>query len=362
MQLRTVVGTVRLEVYYGYDPGKQRWGCPMRQRWGLPAHQKCSPALADRLCFTLTATGSYAQAAAVASKWGCPVDDSTLHALAQRTGARALEQMEERLKQPAPEREPQRAGTTLGIVSVDAWLVRFRGPGWGKKKTVESHVDWHEMKMGIYYPLEEKAQADNGRGLLVEKAVISWQGEAMELGRRLHWQAQAMGIGRAKQVLALADGANWCWNLIEQRWPAARQLLDFYHASQHLWEMGLALHQQDRQRAGPWVEERLHRLRHGQEKQLCDELQQLKIPPGESGLIVQRNQNYFASHSKRMAYGMAARRGWPIGSGAVASACRSRQCRFKRPGQFWTATGLRHLCALEDARHNGHWNQLWTAP
>jgi hypothetical protein len=60
-----------------------------------------------------------------------------------------------------------------------------------------------------------------------------------------------------------------------------------------------------------------------------------------------------------MNYQEIARRGWPIGSGAVESACRQKQCRFKRPGQFWTAEGLRHLCALDEARRNGHWNELW---
>jgi hypothetical protein len=51
--------------------------------------------------------------------------------------------------------------------------------------------------------------------------------------------------------------------------------------------------------------------------------------------------------------------GWPIGSGTVESACRQRQCRFKRPGQFWTPKGMRHLSALTEARHNHHWDELW---
>src|SRR5438309_6861226 len=74
-----------------------------------------------------------------------------------------------------------------------------------------------------------------------DKVVVSWQGEASELGRRLHWQAQACGLGRAQNILALADGAEWCWRLIEQRWPGAHQLLDFYHASEHLHEMAEAV-------------------------------------------------------------------------------------------------------------------------
>ena len=77
--------------------------------------------------------------------------------------------------------------------------------------------------------------------------------------------------------------------------------------------------------------------------------------------MIRREQNYFASQAGRMNYQSVAARGWPIGSGAVESACRQKQCRFKRPGQFWTACGLCHLNALIEARDNGHWDQLWLA-
>lgn len=359
MHLRSVVGTVKLSVWYGYDPGAGHWGCPIRQRWGLSPHQQLSPALEDKLAFTLTATGSYAQAAALSAKWGTASDDSSLHALAQRLGRRAEAQTQQRLQSPPLEKQPRRAPTPLAVLQVDGWLVRHRGPGWGKKKSQKPRVEWHEMKMGVFYRHEQRARADNGRGLLTDKVVVSWQGEAVELGRRLHWQAQARGLGRAENVLALADGAEWCWGLIQQRWPVAQQLLDFYHASQHLWESARAVCGSGEDQARAWVEPRLHRLRHGQEKSLLEALCALKPPRGEAGQVVRRNQNYFALHAGRMNYQQVARRGWPIGSGAVESACRSRQTRFKRPGQFWTAEGLRNLCALEEARANGHWDQLW---
>ena len=54
-------------------------------------------------------------------------------------------------------------------------------------------------------------------------------------------------------------------------------------------------------------------------------------------------------------------RGWPIGSGAVESACSGHQNRFKRRGQFWTHKGLGNLAALEQARENKHGDELWFA-
>jgi len=106
MHLRTGVGVVELIVHYGYDPGRKQWGCPIRQHWGLTAHQQCSPGLEDKLAFTVTATGTYAQAAAVATKWGSPVDEATMHALAQRLGARAEAQTQQRLQRLPVESTP----------------------------------------------------------------------------------------------------------------------------------------------------------------------------------------------------------------------------------------------------------------
>jgi hypothetical protein len=145
----------------------------------------------------------------------------------------------------------------------------------------------------------------------------------------------------------------------QDRWAGATEGLDFYHASQHLWDLGRALHGEDEAATAQWVEPRRHRLRHGREKPVLAELAGLKVPRGEAGEVVQREQNYFATHAGRVIYQRIQRRGWPIGSRPVASACRQRQCRFKRPGQFWTAKGMRHLSALTEARPHHHGNELW---
>jgi hypothetical protein len=108
--------------------------------------------------------------------------------------------------------------------------------------------------------------------------------------------------------------------------------LDFSHGSEHLWELGRALRKDDEVETRGWVEPRLHELRHGKEQKLLKELGALRGPRGPAGETVRKQQNYFASHAGRMNYKEIADRGWPIGSGAVESACRQSQCRLKRPG------------------------------
>jgi hypothetical protein len=357
MRMRTEAGVVELTVIYGQDPRDRHWGCPMRECWGLTPHQQLSLALEDKLAFTVTATGSYEEAAALSAKWGCAVEDSTLQALAQRVGARAEAQIQERVKVPPPEREPQRAASSLAVLLMDGWLARFRGEGWGRKKTEKARVEWHEIKTGVFYCAEQRGETEKGRGVLSDKVIVNWQGSPEELGRRLNWEGNHRGLARAQNTLVLSDGAAWIWNLKEDRWKEAHELLDFYHASQHLWRVGDALWGEGQ--SVFWVEPRLHQLRHGREKKVLRELARLKGGRGSRGKVLREEQGYFKRHGNRMNYQAAADRGWPIGSGAVESACRQKQCRFKRCGQFWTEKGFRHLCALDEARRNGHWDELW---
>jgi hypothetical protein len=361
MELRTVVGVIKLEeVSYGQDRRDGHWGSPMRERWGLLAHQELSPALEDKLAFTVTATQSYHGAAEVSSKWGSPVSDSTTHRLTQRLGAKAEAQTVERLQEAPPEAQPSRAPCELGVLMLDGWMARFRGEGWGQEReTEQKRVEWHEIKNGLFYRLEQAGRTAGDRGIISEKVLVRWQGPPLELGQRLHWEALRAGLGRAKELEVVGDGIEWIWKLKADRWKEATEMLDFWHGAGHLWELGRAYVGQEEAQVKPWVEPRLHQLRHGQEQVVLKEIASLKGPRGKRGKILNEQRKYFAGQAQRMNYQEIAERGWPIGSGAVESSCLGSQCRFKRPGQFWTKNGLRHLSALQEARANDHWDPLW---
>jgi hypothetical protein len=319
-----------------------------------------SQALEEKLTFTATVVGSYEDASQLAEQWGCPVHGSVIHQLVQRLGEKAEKQTDQRLQDIPKEKHPLRAASVLAVLMSDGWMARFRGPGWGRKKTNQERVEWHEIKTGVFYLQEQLARSDKGRGIISDKVLVRWRGDPVEFGRRLAWEALRGGLGRAKETLALADGGKWIWHLVEDRWPHAWQLLDFYHASEHLNELAQAFWG-DETTAKIWSDKRLHQLRHGKEKTVLAEIREMKSPAGEAGEIVRKAQNYFAGQAHRMNYKKMADRGWPIGSGPVESACRQSQCRFKCPGQFWTEAGFAHLSAIDEARRNGHWDELWIA-
>ena len=258
-----------------------------------------SPALEEKLAFTATLVGSYEAAAQVAGKWGCPVDDSVIHALVQRVGQQGRGP-NAGAAQASAAGEPTRSGgaSEVALLMVDGWFARFRGPGWGKKKTKQERVEWHEIKNGVFYLHEQAARTEGGRGVIADKVVVRSQGTRPMLGQRLHWEALRGGLGRAKEKLVLGDGIAWIWNLKANRWPEARELLDFWHGGQHLWNLGRACNGMDEAKAKPWVEKRLAPLAPWAGTEGFEGDQRAQSFPEPGGQIVRKEKNYFAGHAQ----------------------------------------------------------------
>ena len=156
------------------------------------------------------------------------------------------------------------------------------------------------------------------------------------------------------RVVVMGDGAPWIWNLVAEHFPEAVEIVDFYHAAEHLWAAGEA-------RYGPrasscatrsWVRRYLHHLRHGRIDLVLAALSRAQeaaghLPP-ERRLIVRRNVDYFSTNRQRMRYALFKRWHLPIGTGAVEGSCKFLvQSRFKLPGARWSHEGLAAMLALK---------------
>jgi len=364
------VGKITVVVDYGRERGTGKWVCPAREGWGLGAHQKMTPELEDRVCLTATLTGSYQAAAELSAKWGSPVAVSTLRTHAGQVGRRAAAQAQARLKGPvavelaAGALRPAPPGAL--VIMMEGWLARQRGPEWGGPSggVLTKRIAWHEVKGAVIYRLAQAGQTAGGRGVIVQKYVVAWQGEPLEFGQRVQAEACRRGLAEARAVFVVADGSVWIGNVQADRFGRAQGVLDFYHASQHLWTVARALHPEDAAAARVWVEPLLSQLRHGQERGVLQTLEDLPawcarqrgtVPPE-----VEREREYFQTHRDHLHYEAMAARGCPVGSGAMESFCAQLQGRFKRCGQFWSPDGLGDLLALDVARRNLDWDALWS--
>ena len=151
------------------------------------------------------------------------------------------------------------------------------------------------------------------------------------------------GLARLRPVVMLGDGARWIWELAVEHFGACVEILDYYHASQHLWEVARALFGRDTPEAAAWAAPLARRLR-----------DEAAAPDPVAADVLRRERAFFRTNAARMAYPDFRARGFPIGSGAVESAARHVvQARMKRPGMRWSDPGARAMLALRARLRSG---------
>jgi hypothetical protein len=197
--------------------------------------------------------------------------------------------------------------------------------------------------------------------VISERGFVATREGIEALQQQLYAEALRRGLGQAAGALVIGDGAVWIWRLADDRFKGARQRLDFYHAVQHLAAVGRALFGEDQTRLKAWLKPLVRQLKNESAVKVVEQLEEIltQLPKGESAQAVEKELNYFREHRQRMDYRAAKRRGEPIGSGAIESTCRQAQCRFKRPGQYWTPQGDEALLCLETFWRNGRWHLLF---
>ena len=193
-----------------------------------------------------------------------------------------------------PPPKPQEPTFSL-VIMIDGWMVRQRGADWGVEPGPPAleRVSWKEVKSAIVYRLEDRAANDSGRGMLIEKKVVAAppNTEVVDLGAMIQAQAMRSGLVRAKEVFVVADGAIWIWNLIEDRFRQATKTLDFYHGSEHLWNLAHHLCPESNEAAVAWIKPLLHQLRHAPDHRVIHTLEEL-LAGNPADPIIKREVTY----------------------------------------------------------------------
>lgn len=164
-----------------------------------------------------------------------------------------------------------------------------------------------------------------------------------------------------KNLIFICDGAKWIWNWIEDTYPKATQILDFFHAKQHLCDVA-KIYISDQEDRKEWVAEQERRIMNDNVEEVLEELEDIRMN-GSGGKTLEKEIekliNYFTDHRDRMRYKTYQNAGLEIGSGAVESAHRTIiQQRAKLSGQRWTSTGVQGILSLRAAYLGGNWDQL----
>jgi len=364
----TRFGPVTVKRLRGWCRRCQQWRYPADQAMGLSDTGGASPSVQEMAALTVSKMPVKEASAVIERLTGVKLPPATLDREARRQGQRAdrkRKHLDEQMRtaQGVQQLLPTPSEPFTLIIELDAWNIRERDD-WGqsaqKRAAGQEPQRWHWAYGGTCFRLDQRVDNPIGRARILSRGTVMTRGGVDALREQLFAEAQRHGLAQADKVLVIADGALWIWNLTGDRFGQAQQRLDYYHASQHLWTVAHALHPEDEAAARAWIKPLLKKLKAGRATSLLNDLQALaKRLRSKKRQAVESELNYLESHRQRMDYAAARRAGEPQGSGAMESTCRQYQCRFKRPGQFWSCAGDEGLMCLENFWRNNRWHLLF---
>jgi hypothetical protein len=301
-------GAITVKRTRGYCKRCRKWRVPAAAL-GLEDPAGYSPAVQE-MAALLASKMPVKEASVVLERLtGVKLPRATLDREARRQGERA-QRLRSQLDQQAATQKQQLELTLEPyqmIIQMDAWNIRERDH-WGQSATWrragQEPERWHWVYTGTGFRLDHRGQTAGGRPVIVERGFVATRAGIDGLREQLHAEALRRGLGQAASALVIGDGAVWIWRLADDRFPQARQRLDFYPAVQHLAAVGRALFGEDKTKLKTWLKPLVKQLKNESAikviRQLEDALAGLSHGPAAEA--VAKEVNYFHEHQERMDY------------------------------------------------------------
>jgi hypothetical protein len=216
----------------------------------------------------------------------------------------------------------------------------------------ENRLIWQQMRVGCVYWQDEKGDW--------HKRVLWGRESPEEFGASLYRLACRCGYRQAEEKVFAADGGDWCWSISNRYFADAAGILDWYHASEHVWDCAKALHPQETA-AQAWADQALALMRDEGGWGLLRWLLTLRETlQGEELTSLDSLINYVQPRQDRMDYPTYRRHDWQIGTGMIESTAKQLVAqRLKGAGMQWSEWGALAMTALRAQSLNRHWHRFW---
>jgi hypothetical protein len=355
----SVLGELRLERAYYHCEACGRGFCPRDRSLRLEG-SSLSPAV-TRMVGQVGAIVSFAEGSELLGDLaGVAVDPKQVERIAERLG-REIADDETRVVEPAPSSAPTlyvgMDGT--GIPMRRSALVGRRG------KQPDGSARTREVKLVTVWSAEER----DPRGVPVRDlgsvsysaaiesaATLDTDKELSPFAQRVEREARRRGFDQARRRVVLGDGAPWIWNLADELFPGAIQIVDIYHAKEHLWDVAKAIYGAGTDLAERWAKARRDELDDGNIDAVLDALR-AHAPANEQA---RQCLGYIVNNQHRMRYPLFRAQGLCVSSGVVEAGCKvAIGTRLKRAGMRWTLAGANAIIALRCSKLSNRFDDFW---
>lgn len=211
--------------------------------------------------------------------------------------------------------------------------------------------DWHEVKTGVVY---EGQPDEDGVDTVHQARYVAVQEASDRFGERLYALAAQAGVTLGGETVVIGDGAEWIWNVAAHHYPGATQVVDYWHACEHIHALGRAYYGEGSKQGQRWAREHCRTLKAKGPGTLLGALARMRPRRGEQAEAVRLARGYFGRHRQRMQYHQYRAAGMMIGSGPVEAACKVVVGqRLKGAGMRWSAKGADAMLAARAALLSG---------
>jgi hypothetical protein len=191
---------------------------------------------------------------------------------------------------------------------------------------------------------------------LESASALDTAAERSPFAQRVWREATRRRFCQAPRQVVLGDGAVWIWNITDDQFPDATQIVDRYHAKQHLSDLGKALYGPTNPRAAQWAGRRKEELDTGKFRALLTAIRRQLSRSDEA----RRCLHYFQTNRERMRYPEFHAQGLCTSTGVVEAGCKvAIGTRLKRTGMHWTVPGSNAIIALRCAKLSGRFQDFW---
>ena len=360
-QIESVLGPLRLERAYYHCSACGHGCCPRDKHLGIE-NTSLSPAL-TRMLGTVGAMVSFQEGSELLTELaGVTVDAKQVERTAEALGKEIAK--DERLHTEPLEALPLPQTLYLGMdgtgiaLRAEELLGRTGKQPDGSAKTGE--VKLCTIWSAESFDEEGTPIRDEGSvtysAALESACALDTAPTRSPFAQRVWREATRRRFCQAPRSAVLGDGAPWIWSIAEDQFPEALQIVDRFHAKQHLSDLGKALYGPTTPRASQWAERRKEELDTGKFRVLLTAIRR-QVSRSEDA---RRCLHYFQTNRHRMRYPEFHAQGLCTSTGVVEAGCKvAIGTRLKRAGMHWTIDGSNAIIALRCAKLSGRFQDFW---
>ena len=340
--IQTLFGCITIKRAYYYCSNCGAGIAPYDKAGGLGSEQ-VSPAMA-KACCTLAVDDSFEHTSRKMEElFGQKISDNTIERVVHQVGNVVLSQQDSMLDDFSKDRQIPEARVRPRRLYICP-----------DGTTVHEKDGWHETKVGSIYWADERFDK--------HQQYVGRFDNCQVFGYHLWLQACRCGFREADQAVYLGDGAKWIRTIHNEHFNKAVFIVDWFHASEHIWDCGKALFGEGTDATERWVKRRQVLLWDGCTRKLLNDLNKWRSKyRGGKREAIETLYRYISVNEEQMRYDVFRSKGYDIGSGAVEGACKHVVGkRLKQSGMIWTRAGSSATLALRISWLNKEWNELWS--